>query len=49
MEIALFSAKEKGRMKKLSFFHTSIVIGEHLNRDLIDKCFAQRAKYYGEL
>ena len=26
-----------------------IVIGEHLNRDLIDKCFAQRAKYYGEL
>lgn len=26
-----------------------IVIGENLNRDLIDKCFAQRAKYHGEL
>ena len=26
MEIALFSAKEKGRMKKLSFFHTSFFI-----------------------
>ena len=25
MEIALFSAKEKGRMKKLSFFHTSFL------------------------
>jgi hypothetical protein len=27
MEIALFSAKEKGRMKKLSFFHTSFEFG----------------------
>ena len=26
-----------------------IVIGEDLNRELIDKCFAQRAKYHGEL
>jgi len=26
MEIALFSAKEKGRMKKLSFFHTSFFV-----------------------
>ena len=26
-----------------------IIIGESLNRELIDKCFAQRAKYHGEL
>ena len=26
-----------------------IVIGEDLNRDMIDKCFAQSAKYHGEL
>ena len=26
MEIALFSAKEKGRMKKLSFFHTPFAV-----------------------
>ena len=26
-----------------------IVIGENLNRDLIDQCFVQRAKYHGEL
>lgn len=26
-----------------------IIIGENLNRDMIDKCFAQRAKYHGEL
>ena len=26
-----------------------IVIGENLNRELIDKCFAENAKYHGEL